>query len=287
MLESARSMDVESAYRKLGLKPGAPLREVMEAHRDLVTVWDPRRFDDNPRLRKRATDETAVLNEAFQVLRSHLRPDDLSTATSPQAGAPSPGVSLFDDAMGGRRKHSGKPRAARLGLVILLALAVVVLVFLLRPGGDGPRPSGEQPERTDEQQDAGAPEELAPDPDLPVPEESGSLDRPDRAETTESGVVAGSPAWQAFETLRQRSAVVSALVDEGRFGDLSFVRWRPVRAAPPEILIDVLARDPEGGNVHLVWGVNLEASSIRAMSESARVLTPEGEGPTPRLIREN
>ncbi|MDA2932832.1 hypothetical protein MYX82_00660 [Acidobacteria bacterium AH-259-D05] len=63
--------DIEQAYRTLGLETGASFKEVMEAHRDLAVVWDPKRFQNNPRLQKKATENLNLINAAFESLRAY------------------------------------------------------------------------------------------------------------------------------------------------------------------------------------------------------------------------
>ena len=63
--------DIEQAYRTLGLKTGASFKEVMEAHLDLAVVWDPKRFQNNPRLQRKATENLKLINAAFESLRAY------------------------------------------------------------------------------------------------------------------------------------------------------------------------------------------------------------------------
>jgi preprotein translocase subunit Sec63 len=54
----------------LGLKPGASQEEVNQAYRDLVNVWHPDRFEDNPRLRKKAEEKVKEINAAYEYIKS-------------------------------------------------------------------------------------------------------------------------------------------------------------------------------------------------------------------------
>ncbi len=54
----------------LGLKPGASQEEVNQAYRDLVNVWHPDRFEDNPRLQKKAEEKVKEINAAYEYIKS-------------------------------------------------------------------------------------------------------------------------------------------------------------------------------------------------------------------------
>ncbi len=45
---------IENYYKVLGIEPGASLREIKEAYRDLASVWHPDRFTNNSRLQEKA-----------------------------------------------------------------------------------------------------------------------------------------------------------------------------------------------------------------------------------------
>lgn len=55
----------------LELRPGATANEIKEAYRDMVKVWHPDRFGNDPRLRQRAERQLKLINEAYRVLRSN------------------------------------------------------------------------------------------------------------------------------------------------------------------------------------------------------------------------
>ena len=57
-------MSLEECYRLLELQPGASEQEVTRAWRDLVKVWHPDRFANDPLMRKRAEDKVKALNQA-------------------------------------------------------------------------------------------------------------------------------------------------------------------------------------------------------------------------------
>jgi hypothetical protein len=71
-------MDLREAFETLGLSTTANQLEIRQAYRDLVKVWHPDRFVDNPRLQVKASQKLCEINEAFEVLR---RSSDLPTST--------------------------------------------------------------------------------------------------------------------------------------------------------------------------------------------------------------
>ena len=65
------TIDPSTAYRLLGLSPGATLDDVKTAYRDLAQVWHPDRFPENDRLREKAIHNQQLINEAYTVLQKY------------------------------------------------------------------------------------------------------------------------------------------------------------------------------------------------------------------------
>jgi len=63
--------DIARYYAVLELDPGASEGEIRQAYTDLMKVWHPDRFLKDPRLHERAEEKTKLINEAYEVLRSH------------------------------------------------------------------------------------------------------------------------------------------------------------------------------------------------------------------------
>jgi hypothetical protein len=60
--------DIDQHYRALGLPPGAPSHTIKQAYRDLVKVWHPDRFSNDPRLQQKAQEELKAINIAYHAL---------------------------------------------------------------------------------------------------------------------------------------------------------------------------------------------------------------------------
>jgi hypothetical protein len=64
--------EIRESYRKLEVETGAPLEAVKEAYRELMKVWHPDRFPNDPKFQRKATEKTKALNEAFHRITAHL-----------------------------------------------------------------------------------------------------------------------------------------------------------------------------------------------------------------------
>ena len=102
--------DIKQAYRILKLESDASFKQVMEAHRDMAVVWDPRLHGNHPRLHRKATENLARVNQAFQLIRRHhlgaqIEPEEELEEPVEQAGAESE-----------ERESSCMRRSSRIGL---------------------------------------------------------------------------------------------------------------------------------------------------------------------------
>ncbi len=61
---------VVEALKVLGLPPNATLKEIKLAYKDLVTVWHPDRFANNPRLHEKTSEKLKELNLAYHTVMS-------------------------------------------------------------------------------------------------------------------------------------------------------------------------------------------------------------------------
>jgi len=66
--------DFKKSCQILGIEGGASRAEVKQAYRDLVHVWHPDRFAQNPRLQKKAESMLKEINAAYEKVQAGCRP---------------------------------------------------------------------------------------------------------------------------------------------------------------------------------------------------------------------
>ena len=145
--------NLEQAHRTLDLKPGATLKEVIEAREDLLALWDLDRLSDHPRLRSKATEKIREINEAYEVLIERLGRTGLQKSS--KAPGPStvvlphdrpsgrPSVSLFDEFFS-EEMSKGSRQIPVWSIVTLVTIAVLAMGYLLR--STEPEKSEQSPE---------------------------------------------------------------------------------------------------------------------------------------------
>jgi DnaJ-like protein len=78
-------------YQTLHLKPGASKEEIRQAYRDLVRVWHPDRFVNDPRLRLIAEEKLISINQAYTRLnRVQISEPDIQSARDTKPHSPVP-----------------------------------------------------------------------------------------------------------------------------------------------------------------------------------------------------
>ncbi|MHB8068224.1 MAG: J domain-containing protein [Desulfobaccales bacterium] len=77
--------DFKRSCQILGLDAGASRAEIKQAYRDLVHVWHPDRFAQNPRLQTKAEAKLKEINVAYEQVLAGFRP---AAATKTTAAAP-------------------------------------------------------------------------------------------------------------------------------------------------------------------------------------------------------
>ena len=65
--------EIDRCAETLGLKPGVSKEELEQAYKDLVNVWHPDRFTNNPRLQQKAQEKLKEINTAYEYIRSFYR----------------------------------------------------------------------------------------------------------------------------------------------------------------------------------------------------------------------
>ena len=65
-------MSIRNSYKVLEVDYGASLAEVKQGYKDLVRVWHPDRFPEDPRLRKKAEEKLKEINRAYGDLVAYL-----------------------------------------------------------------------------------------------------------------------------------------------------------------------------------------------------------------------
>ena len=65
-------MDIKQSFEILELDRGASTDEIKQSYKDIVTVWHPDRFPNNPRLKQKAEEKLKEVNVAYDTLKSYL-----------------------------------------------------------------------------------------------------------------------------------------------------------------------------------------------------------------------
>lgn len=83
-------MDIQRCFEILELDRDASPAEAREAYKDIVNVWHPDRFSNNPRLKQKAEKKLKEVNIAYEMVKSFLSSNqDMGTGQkkAPQAKA--------------------------------------------------------------------------------------------------------------------------------------------------------------------------------------------------------
>lgn len=65
-------MNIKECCRILGITPDTSINEMHQAYRDLVLVWHPDKYVNNPRLRDKAEKQLKQINMAYDMLIQFL-----------------------------------------------------------------------------------------------------------------------------------------------------------------------------------------------------------------------
>lgn len=82
-------MDIKKSFEILRLEPDASPDDIRQAYRDLVNVWHPDRFLNNPRLQEKAAHQLLEINLAYETIITFVETASKSSAQQPeQTGKP-------------------------------------------------------------------------------------------------------------------------------------------------------------------------------------------------------
>ena len=65
-------MEIQRCFEILELDDGAVLDDAKQSYKDLVNIWHPDRFSNNPRLKQKAEDKLKEINIAYEMVVSFL-----------------------------------------------------------------------------------------------------------------------------------------------------------------------------------------------------------------------
>lgn len=69
-------MDIRRSFKILELHYAATEAEARQAYKDIVNVWHPDRFCNNPRLKQRAEKKLQEVNEAYEAVKVFFQNHD-------------------------------------------------------------------------------------------------------------------------------------------------------------------------------------------------------------------
>ena len=66
-------MDIRRSFEILELHHAATEAEARQAYKDIVNVWHPDRFSNNPRLKQKAEKKLKEVNEAYETVKAFFQ----------------------------------------------------------------------------------------------------------------------------------------------------------------------------------------------------------------------
>jgi hypothetical protein len=100
-------MNLQRCLKILELETTGSLQEAKRAYKDLVRVWHPDHFQNNPRLKQKADQKLREINLAYNFLCNHLESNQAKGLSTPRITSPnSPsgmGSVNYSDTSGGHR----------------------------------------------------------------------------------------------------------------------------------------------------------------------------------------
>lgn len=68
-------MEIQRCFDILELDPNTSPKEAKQAYKDIVSVWHPDRFSNNPRLKEKAEEKLKEVNSAYEQVKFFLAVD--------------------------------------------------------------------------------------------------------------------------------------------------------------------------------------------------------------------
>ena len=78
-------MSLKNCYKILEIQQTASLSEIKQAYRDMIGIWHPDRYAQNPRLHEKATEKLKELNVAYNELVTRLTSGIVERDTGPKS----------------------------------------------------------------------------------------------------------------------------------------------------------------------------------------------------------
>ena len=142
--------DILVCYRILELEPGASLAEVKRSYRDLVRVWHPDRFPNDPKLQRKGEDKLKQINSAYdRICKSDSAPPSKTpkpadaSGPQPMKGANASSGQSSQDHQNSSRQEAPNPAPrsnpkspehskTNLGERLMQIAAAVVVILIIR-----------------------------------------------------------------------------------------------------------------------------------------------------------
>jgi len=78
-------MKLKNCYNALEIEEGAEKDKIRQAYRDLVTIWHPDQYQENPRLQEKATEKLKEINAAYDTLMKPGKADHIGLGPDKEA----------------------------------------------------------------------------------------------------------------------------------------------------------------------------------------------------------
>ena len=136
--------EIKYSYQVLELEPGASLEQVKEAWRELVKVWHPDRFPNDPKMQRKAQERLKNINGAYEILCEFLASNTGSnchrtTSLEPDSrdgGSSDDGNARRDTPSGpsmseGQNMSKSGPKKSRAKMILLLILLFIFVGYCI------------------------------------------------------------------------------------------------------------------------------------------------------------